>query len=176
MVQNACRAYIKSAPAGWPGRSRIGRNSDRDLEGGDLADGGGDREVDAHPTGGQYPDGPVAGCGEEPEDALVAGDDLAGELTGGVEQAGVGAGHRVSVTGDGALDDSFVGKVDGRGDARRLRGRCAALSHFHLSFFPLGGVSHCRLRPARAGDRPFSTKPITCPPDLGYLASPSSIG
>src|SRR5437868_396679 len=88
---------------------------------GDRAHLGVDRDVLGEAAARDDADGPVAGAGEEAEDALVGDDDLAGELTGVVEQSGVGGARAGHVT----LDDGLGGEVDAGGQCDGLLGRGA---------------------------------------------------
>ena len=74
---------------------------------------------------GQCPHRPGAGRGVEAEVAAGRGDDLGGELAGGVEQPDEGAADRIGPGQHLALDDGLVGDVN----AGREVGGSARVGH-----------------------------------------------
>src|SRR3569833_550149 len=131
-VETSGQKRLPPPSAGWRRESLYVEpvELDGDLEVGDLADLGPHGGVGADPAGREHPYGPLTRCGEEAEDAFVAGHDLAGELAGRVEQPCVRARDNGPLAFDGALDDRFVRQVHGGGQTRRLSGRPAAVRHF----------------------------------------------
>src|SRR5690606_26347596 len=105
-----CLVRAESEKAGVPAREPAfaeTRSSDGDRHLGHLAELGLDRDVLGDTAARDDADGPLPRRGEEAEDALVGDDYLAGELTGVVEQAGVGR----TGAGDDPLDDGLGRQV-----------------------------------------------------------------